>query len=501
MLRPLITATAAVVLLAGCSGGDDKASDSTADDGGQSASSPATPEVPSFDPPKAFSPVAGLAEPQVPGDNDYTVQAGIVGQTSLYAGANGITGVNVTGAHSWQVLSKEDTTTTTSDSSSPMALQLDGKEVIGVVYVQRVQGSGTQKAHGQVLFQWIDPTEGKVITSIPVDLTPLLGPDNGGKDIVSQTYDAATGQIAVAVSAGSAENAKKAGTFTVFADPKAKKSTVTPFFAVAGLLDGKMAGAVGDGQEGATDLTIATADATTGKVTKKTPVKANYLRPAGFGAKRAYLSGSVYVPAPPGKLDGYYASSVYSVDIAGGTFTTLTSTLKDDMSSVSYECRGDQKNSVVCSGSRQLESVEIIGFDDSTGKKVWGYTNESASRVVPSVTTVFHGVVYAQAEKDAVLMDAATGQDIASPTPTPGDGGTPSDGATPSANGTPSESTPTESSSSSDNIGGFGDTTLLYGEPKSPSMVSTYGSVYLLEPGDKAPMSTETVLVVQKAIG
>ncbi|MEV0803535.1 hypothetical protein AB0I34_37990 [Kribbella sp. NPDC050281] len=495
MLRPLITATAAVVLLAGCSGGDDKASDTTAGDGGQSASSPATPEVPSFDPPKAFAAVSGIAEPSVPGDNDYTIKAGIVGQTALYAGNNGISGLNVAGLHSWQVLSKEDTTTTISDSSSPMAVQLDGKEVIGVAYVQRVQGSGTQKARGQVLFQWIDPAEGKVITSIPVDLTPLLGPDNGGKDIVSQTYDAATGQIAVAVSAGSPENAKKAGTFTVFADPKAKKSTVTPFFAVAGLLDGKMAGTIGDGQEGATDLTVATADATTGKVTKKTPVKANYLWPAGFGGKRAYLSGSVYVPAAPGKLDGYYSSSVYSVDIATGAFTTLTSTLKDEMNSVRYECRGDQKNSVVCGGSRQLESVEIIGFDDSTGKKVWGYTNESASRVVPNVTTVFHGVVYAQAEKDAVLLDAATGQDIASPTPTPGDDGTPS------ATGTPSESTPTESSSSSDNIGGFGDTTLLYGEPKSPSMVSTYGSVYLLEPGDKAPMSTETVLVVQKAIG
>lgn len=493
MLRPLITAATAIVLLAGCSGGgEDKASDSGSGDSGQQASTPATPEVPSFDPPKAFSPVAALAEPQVPGDNDYTVQAGIVGQTSLYTGTNGITGVDVAGAHSWQLLSKEDTTTTTSDSSSPMALQLDGKEVIGVAYVQRVQGSGTQKAHGQVLFQWIDPAEGKAITSIPVDLTPVLGPDNGGKDIVSETYDAATGQIAVAVSPGSPENAKKAGTFTVFADPKAKKSTVTPFFSVAGLLDGKMAGAVGDGQEGATDLAIATADAATGKITKKSPVKANYLWPVGFGAKRAYLSGSVYVPAPPGKLDGYYSSSVYSVDIATGAFTTLTSTLKDTMNAVSYDCRGDQKNSVVCSGSRQLESVEIIGFDDSTGKKVWGYTNESASRVVPNVTTVFHGVVYAQAEKDAVLMDAATGQDIASPTPTAG--ATPSDDATPS-------STPTESSSSSDNIGGFGDTTLLYGEPKSPSMVSPYGSVYLLEPGDKAPMSTEKVLVVQKAIG
>ncbi len=32
-------------------------------------------------------------------------------------------------------------------------------------------------------------------------------------------------------------------------------------------------------------------------------------------------------------------------------------------------------------------------------------------------------------------------------------------------------------------------------------MVSKYGSVYLLDGGSKAPLNTEKVLVIQKAIG
>jgi hypothetical protein len=130
---------------------------------------------------------------------------------------------------------------------------------------------------------------------------------------------------------------------------------------------------------------------------------------------------------------------------------------------------------------------------------VWGYSNTSASRVVPKITAVFHGMVYAQAEALPVIVDAATGKDV--PTPTPADGATP--GATPTDGATPSETAPSDGTTpttGSGNLGGWGDTSLLWGKPKSPAMVSQYGSVYLLDPGDKAPLGTETILVVQKAI-
>jgi hypothetical protein len=50
-------------------------------------------------------------------------------------------------------------------------------------------------------------------------------------------------------------------------------------------------------------------------------------------------------------------------------------------------------------------------------------------------------------------------------------------------------------------MGGWGDTSLIWGKPRSPQMVSKYGSTYLLDPGGKAPMGTEKIFVVQKAIG
>jgi hypothetical protein len=373
-----------------------------------------------------------------------------------------VTDRNVAGLSSWQVLSKEQPTTETSDLSKPLAVHLDGKEVIAMAYVQRVQGSGTQKAHGQVNFQWIDPADGKVVSSVVVDLTSALGPDQGGENIISQAYDAANGQLALGISPGSEAAGKKAGEFTVFADPQTKKSTVIPFVRAAGLLSGVIAGVTGIGQEGATDLAVVSADAAPGTITKKTPVKMNYLSPVGTGAKRAYLSGSVYVPqTAPGKLDGYRKAMLYSVDIATGAITSLTSAVKDDFAAEGYTCWPDQKTSVVCNGSHKQEDIEIFGMDDTTGKKV------------PTPT----------------------------PTPTLADGANP--GATPTDGATPSETAPSDGTTpttGSGNLGGWGDTSLLWGKPKSPAMVSQYGSVYLLDPGDKAPLGTETILVVQKAI-
>jgi hypothetical protein len=41
---------------------------------------------------------------------------------------------------------------------------------------------------------------------------------------------------------------------------------------------------------------------------------------------------------------------------------------------------------------------------------------------------------------------------------------------------------------------------MIYGAPRSPEMVSKYGSTYLLDPGGKAPLGSENILVAQKAI-
>lgn len=503
VLRPLVAAAAAVVLLAGCNGGEDKKSESEPGGGDSSSSAPSTPptpEIPSFDPPKAFAALTAVAHRR-PETEPYSIKpgkAGMVGKTTLYGNKTALNGVWIDGGRSWQVLAKEIESTKTTDFTAPMAVQLDGKEVIATAYVQRVEAGGTQKAHGQVNFQWIDPDDGKVLSTVAVDLTPAIGVGNVGGSLLSQAYDAATGQVAVGLGVSSGDNTAKANNVTVYADPKTKKGGLVPDVRVAGVLNGTVAGAKGDGQEGAKDLSIVVADGASGAIKKNIPVPTmNYLLPISAGGKHAYLESSSYVSGS----DGHYISSLYVVDIATGTMAE-TKLPKSVRREASHTCFSDHVASVVCNRSSTAADgkkvEEIVGFDDTTGKKAWGYTSATGNRVVPRITAIYNGYVYGQAETLPAVLDAKTGQDVPVPAPTPGTGSTPTDGGSPTAGDTPSaggDETPSTGST------GWGDTSLIYGEPRSPEMVSKYGSTYLLDPGGKAPMGSENILVVQKAIG
>lgn len=506
MLRQLFTATAAVALLAGCSGGDDKAGSESGDGGTQtSAPTPTAPAVSSFDPPKAFAPAAAVGQPKTPKSSQYNVKADMVGQTALYISLEGTSGRNVAGQGTpWNIPSQDAPTTTTSDATAAMPVKVDGKEVIAVAYVQRAQGTGTQKARSQVNFQWIDPAEGKTVASVILDLSAAIGPDQGGDDVVSQAYDPNTGQIAVGLSPNSEQAAKKVGNFTAYADPATKKGSVIPFVRAAGVLNGVVTGAKGTEREGSTDLAVAVADGATGKLKKTTPIPMNYLDPLATASKHAYLYGHKYVSPPPGKYDGHYVSSFYAVDLTTGAVVE-TKRPPQPKDVPSYSCVADQASGVACNGNDNNENIEILGFDDKTGKKAWGWTTTSANRVVPKITAAFHGLVYAQAETDAVLLNAANGQDVPSPTPTPADGATPTEGSTPSDGSSPTEgASPSDGSSptngpSSQGPGDTGsDLSLLSGKVKSPTTVTSYGGVYLQDPGGD-DYDTETILVVLKA--
>jgi hypothetical protein len=503
--------TAAAVLLAGCSGGDDKKSDSSpGSDGNDSASSPTptAPELPSFDPPKAFSAVDALAVPRPEGTLELKPgKSGMVGKTTLYANKTGLVGRWIDGGQSWTVPAKEVESTKIVDFAAPMAVQLDGKEVIATAYIQDVEAGGTQKAHGQVNFQWIDPDDGKVLSTAVVDLTPAIGVGNTGGHLLSQAYDTATGQIGISLGVESgATTTAKFSSVTAYADPKTKLGAPIQDLRVAAVLGGTVVGARGEGKEGSKTLSIALADGATGALKKNIPIPTmNYLSPIGTGGKHAYLDSSSYVS--DSETSGHYVSSVYVVDIAAGTLAEmkLPNTQEQDSG---YTCFSDHVASVVCNHSggntgRGDDFDEVVGFDDTTGKKAWGYTSKTGNRVVPTISTVYNGAVYGQAETLPAVLDAKTGQDIPVSSPTPG--ATPTDGSTPTAGGTPSDDGgptggDTPSTGSTGSVGGWGDTSMIYGAPRSPEMVSKYGSTYLLDPGGKAPLGSENILVAQKAI-
>ncbi|NEA36081.1 hypothetical protein [Streptomyces sp. SID13031] len=516
MLRPLVAVTAAAVLLAGCSGGDDKKSDSPSEgDSKNSASTPTptTPELPSFDPPKAFNAVAALPYARSEGSIglDYAV-AGMVGKAALYSNDTGMFGRLIDGSSTWQVPATDVKSTKVVDVLKPVGVQLDGKEVIATGYIQSVEAGGTQKAHAQVAFQWIDPVEGKLVSSVTVDLTPVIGPGSTVKRQMSYAYDTSTGQyvVSIGVSGASMSQPAKYDTVAVYADPATKKGVVIPAVEAAGVLNGTVVGATADKAKGMKGLSMVIADGSTGAIKKSipTPTMTN-LSVEGTGGKRAFISGSGYVQDT--KYDHHYLNSMYAVDIASAE--VVETKMPNTPEGIGFDCKSDHVTALVCSfssikGADGNDIDELGAFDDATGKRTWSYSEKTASRVVPEITAFYNGYLYGNAQSQPAVLDAKTGQDVPVPAATPG--ATPTDGGSPTPGGTtptndsgPTSGAPTDGPGSTTTGAGdpgtWGDTSLIYGDPRAPEAVSKYGSTYLLSGGGKAPVLTEKILVVQKA--
>lgn len=492
MLRPMVTTTAvtaALILLAGC-GGDDKKSDSGSENNsGTSTSSPtpSAPAVPSFDPPKAFA-LAAAYPVMKDKDNPYSrdeSQTGIVGQVALVGSVAGLTGHDVADpAKTWTVKSAEAETTKVGGATKPVAVKVDGKDVALVAYAESDKGNGTQKPSGLIVVHWVDVATGQKIAEVPAKVSTLQGTGDaadGAPSIAGAAYDPETGQIAVGVSVmGSVSKYQ-----TVFADPKTQKSTILPAMNPAAVHDGVVAGTPGPADKGAGAVVLA--DGASGKITKQLPLKQQaFLDPLATSAKHAYFFGHT-----DSYTSGTKGQAIYAVDLSTGAVTHTEPAPPTD-SNVRVDCLADQAAAVVCTtGSVQGSSLGIVGFDDATGKKAWGYTEDSGGRVVPRVTAAFHGVVYAQTEAQPVLLDAKTGQDLpsASSSSSPGASETPSSGDTPSESDSPTgNETP-----------GGGDLGLFNGKMASPSAVSAYGGVYRQSPSSSTgSVDLESVCIFLK---
>ncbi|TCC43191.1 hypothetical protein [Kribbella sindirgiensis] len=479
MLRPMVATTAvtaALILLAGCGGDDKKADSGSENNGGQStaaSSTPSTPTAPSFDPPKSFAPAA--AYPAIEEKGRSTVdesQMGIAGQVALVGSWAGLSGHDVANpTNTWTVKSAEAETTEVYDASRPMAAKLDGKDVAIVAYAEADKGSGTQKPAGLVVVHWIDVASGKKVAEVTAKVSTLqdTGNTSGVPNLRAQAYDPETGQVAIGVTTAGVMNGEYQ---TVYADPATQKSTIVPGMNPAAVHAGVVAGSKGSQSDNSADGTALLVDGASGKVTKQLPLKQAYLTPLTGGAKHAYFYGMAYTDYGQGTK----ADTIFSVDLSTGAVAPTTPATKFE-SDVTIECLPDQASAVVCLiKSIRSGPLEVLGFDDTTGKKTWGFTETAGSRVVPNVTAAFHGVIYAQTEAQPVLLDAKTGADLpsGSSSSSPSSSDTPSSGDTPSSSDTPSgNDSPTGNESP-----GNGDLGLFDGKMRSPQAVSPYGGVY-----------------------
>ncbi|MEU8222208.1 hypothetical protein [Kribbella sp. NPDC048915] len=473
MLRPMVATTAvtaALILLAGCGGDDKKPEAGTENSGGETTTSttPSAPAAPTFDPPKAFSVTAAYPVPDYDDRAMYDdTMLGMVGQAAVAVNYRGLVGHDVVDPNKlWEIRSTESDTTTVSDATHPMAVKVDGKDVAVVAYAQADKGNGTQKPTDLVLVQWIDVASGQKLAEVS---TPVTEPGGAKLYISNAQYDPETGQVAVGVTSGGDRA-------TVYADPATKKGTVLPDVLPGAVHGGVVAGAKAETKQNANDAGVVLFDGASGKATKQIPLKQGELSPIGGGAKHGYFYGTLYV-----KGSGNTVASLYAVDLSTGAVVPSTPELSAQESS-GYTCLWDQAASLVCTELAPTGHKEIFGFDDSTGKKSWGYTSKSGDRIVPRVTAAFHGVVYVQTEKQPVLLDAKTGEDL----PSAGSSASPSNGETPSGSDSPtSGDSPSGNESPSDGnsespgtSAGGNDMSLYNGTQLSPSGVSPYGGVF-----------------------
>ena len=505
MLRPMVATTAvtaALLLVAGC-GGNDKKSDSGSDnnsgDKSNSSATPSAPSVKTFDPPKAFA--VGAAYPVLKDPSELTLRhadLALVGQVAVASNKKVLNGHDVTDPNkSWSMQVTQATTTTVNAVLPPQAVKVDGKDAAVVIYSETDKGNGTQKPQGLVVIRWVDVATGQKIVEMT---TKTLDQDGGAGD---PQYDPETGQVAVGIAGPSNENGTTAR--TLFADPATKKTTIIPGVSPGAVHNGMIAGSTYPTSTNANDAGLVLADGPGGKITKKLgPLQTSYSNIAGTG-KHGYFFGRKYVSSTDMTQLG-----IYSVDLStGAVAATPLPPASISTNILGWSCFWDEATTVACTGNTTYTSNAtdtIIGFDDATGKKAWGFSNDSGNRNVPELTAAYHGVLYAKTEAQPVLLDAKTGADLpgASPSGTPSSSDSPSTGATPSDSDSPTAgTTPSDPSTlGADPSSGNGDLALFDGKLGSPTSVSQYGGVYSQSPpGDGYGTSDDidSVCVFMKA--
>ena len=317
-----------------------------------------------------------------------------------------------------------------------MAVQLDGKDVVAIAYVQTDKGNGTQKAKGQVLFQWLDADrrqEGRRGDRGPHARS--LGPGGGGDDVVSQAYDAATGQVAVGVSAGSDGSRKKAGDVHRLRRPEdaevVRSSRSSPRPACS---NGMVAGAKGSNAGGRHDGTIVIADGASGKITQADPDQAG-LPEAGRQRRQARLPVRARRTSRTRRRMAYGLQQRALLgrhrDRRRGPDRSRRSSTDDD-AVLQVPRRPGQRGRLHRTGTTARTSRSSAST--TTPARRPGATPASRpAGSCPSVTAAFHGVVYAKTDAQPVLLDATTGEDIPTSDPTAPSTATPSDSTTPTA--------------------------------------------------------------------
>ncbi|MEJ8646064.1 hypothetical protein WKI68_42240 [Streptomyces sp. MS1.HAVA.3] len=75
-------------------------------------------------------------------------------------------------------------------------------------------------------------------------------------------------------------------------------------------------------------------------------------------------------------------------------------------------CWHDQRSTIVCAAKKRSDE-RVFALDATTFKELWSIDSKDKSRLLPNVTTAWHGAVYTFTDNGPVVLDALTGKDKA----------------------------------------------------------------------------------------
>ena len=357
----------------------------------------ATPTAKAYDPPLKFEDPASQDIAGGLGEGSWSVR--LDGAKAYAASGDEVKAVDaLDGKQLWSVKPQgqpsDHTDYGTDDVPRPTLVPVDGKPAVLAAFAVTVPGTGTTPDRPRIEVTAVDAASGKRVWTTTFDRPagdddspPVIVGSDGNDAVVSlgQDENAVTFGIAFATRT-------TAWTAKGFAARFADDGVVVGFADTNGDADG---GTVLEGIGSADGKRVWSQD-----VPKLATVT---VKPVGGGLftvewntpghdpqfTEALLAASTGRPPV-----GFSAASVAGLD-------RLT-------------CQYDERTTLVCTSEpAQSTSKRVFALDSKTFNELWSIDEKNGSRLVPEVSTVWHGAVYGETDNGSVVLDARSGKDRA----------------------------------------------------------------------------------------
>ncbi|MFI2373185.1 hypothetical protein [Streptomyces sp. NPDC018833] len=277
------------------------------------------------------------------------------------------------------------TTGDLSSAQAPLLVEVDSTPLIVAAFLVKVTGTGTQADHTALEITAIDANKAKTLWRLPVRLPSWS--DNSYSGVTSAVVGAFEDTAVVKVA-----DEDHAVSFGIDLAARRALWTREDLSAVAVAGDTMVGVAVEDGvHQRAVGHDV-------GSGRRKWRGDDSYeLEVHAAGPHLVTAQGRDYDSG-----NGYYRV----LDARTGAVKRNLSALVDSV------CRYDDKDTVVCGGRRTTEDV-AYAMDAKSAAVLWQLPDKRADRIAPDVTTAWHGRVYGTTSKGPVVLDARSGDDVA----------------------------------------------------------------------------------------